>query len=345
LFRDFAETARSTTLDFYLEIFGDSFRRETIHPVEDLLARQGREIESYKALERYFQKTFSAWRPVRLARWNLAVSAEPERAADQLRQARETLLADLPRYQATYQSFDEGDTWLLQAEQGRALLDADLRAAKTDFPMPLGSWGQVSDLQHSAAARQDEAEADLAAWETTAGDRLLTALDLLASPVAAERLADSKERGQECATLFRALAALENQVGSVIQIRNTCASLNILLGKIQGDQISEAHGEAVRSRMAKLSRQLAGIHDALSDTAYPFDHATRDITIAAYVVPTLPHDDDLSGLLHAGDAVLNTLPQLRARILGRLCQIAEEVEASLGLEPLPQPPKEEKTEA
>jgi hypothetical protein len=345
LFRDFAETARGTTLDFYLEIFGDDFRRETIHPVEDLLARQGREIESYKALERYFQKTFSPWRPVRLARWNLVTGAEPEQAVERLRQAREALLADLPRYQTSFQSFDEGDTWQLHAEQGRALLDANLRAAKTDFPMPLGSRSQVSELQRSAAARQDETEPDLAGWETMAGDRLLTALDLLASPTIAERLPDSAVTTQECATLFRALAALEKLVGDVTRLRNTYASLNILLSKIHGDEISEAHSKAIRDRMAQLSQQLAGIYNALSNTSYPFDHAAGDISIAAYAVTTLPHDEDLSGLLHAGDAVLNTLPQLRARILGRLCQIAEEVEASLGLDPLPQPPKEEKPEA
>jgi hypothetical protein len=65
------------------------------------------------------------------------------------------------------------------------------------------------------------------------------------------------------------------------------------------------------------------------------------MTLGAYVVPDMPAEEDLGGLLQTAEGLVELVPQLRARILGRLCQIAEEVESVLGLELLPEPPKEE----
>ncbi len=342
LFNDFPETARDVTLNFYQNIFGKQFRREAVHPVGELLARQGQELDTYKALNRYFQGAFSAWRRMPLARWDLAEAAQPEQAAARLGQVRKNLLVDRPQFQEAFKQFDEGDTWMLQAGQGRALLDAKVRAAKTDFARPLHTSAQVAEMLRDAAARQEQTEPELAGFEARAADRLLTALDLLATPPAVESFADARERRRECRKLLSTLSMLESQVGLVVQLRNTYAALGMLLSKWESNQENATFGREVQGLMPKLYDQIQGLRGPLAKAPYPFDHADKDISIGAFAVPNMPSAEDLGGLMDAADALVRTLPQLRARLLGRLCQIAEEVETHLGLEALPEPPKEEK---
>jgi Zn-dependent protease with chaperone function len=341
LFRNFPETARAVTEDFYRTLFGPTFRCQALLPSQELLSRQGQEIETYQTLSRYFQNTFSAWRTAPLSRWTLEPPAEPKQALASLRATREKLLADLSKYQKAYQEFEKADTWMLQVEQGGALLDAKVRASKSDFPTPLTSWPRVSKLQRAAAACLKQVEPALAAFETTAAGRLLTALDFLMVPGVAKRLADSAAQRQECARLFNALAVLEGQVGALVQIRNTLAVLSILLEKWEAHPDNLALDREIHSLIPSLERKIGTLRHVLLATPYPFDHGTVGISLGVYALPEMPSVEDLDGLLKAGNGLVDTLPRLRARILGRLCQMAEAVETVLGLEPLPKPSQEE----
>ncbi len=341
LFRDFPEVAREATLNFYRNIFGPSFSEEAVHPVDDLLAFQGRELDSYKALDRCFQRSFSAWRPVRLARWSLEAPADPKQALAGLKAARESLPAGQPQYQEWYKRFDEADTKLLHAEQGTALLQARVRPAKQDFPVSLTTEAQVIAHRRAGREEREQIETDLSWYETLAASRLLAALDFLRHPAVAGRLAEAEDRRRECDRLLQVLTVLEGQVAPLVELRNALASLGILLSKWEGNEQNERLGDRIREGMTSLHGQVSAIRHLLKATDYPFDHARKDISVGAYVIAEMPQEEDLGGILDAADALVRTLPHLRARIVGRLCQVAEEVEKVLGLEPLPEPLKEE----
>ena len=66
---------------------------------------------------------------------------------------------------------------------------------------------------------------------------------------------------------------------------------------------------------------------------YPFEHAQEDVTLARFVVPSLPDKDDVVEVLQAGDEAIDRLGGLYTA-LGRLAVTAEEVERALGLPPL-----------
>jgi hypothetical protein len=76
---------------------------------------------------------------------------------------------------------------------------------------------------------------------------------------------------------------------------------------------------------------------SLQDRKYPFDHANPDITIWEVAVAKFPENDDPAAINEAVTSVLNTVPRVYARVVGRLCLAAEKVEAALGMPPLPEP--------
>ena len=77
LFNNFAKHSKYVTFDYYREVFGDELKREDLHPIDELLERQGEEQETFKTLHRYYQAQYSPLRPLSLPRWIIAAPDSP----------------------------------------------------------------------------------------------------------------------------------------------------------------------------------------------------------------------------------------------------------------------------
>ncbi|MFM8931173.1 MAG: M48 family metalloprotease, partial [Gemmataceae bacterium] len=64
LFRDFDQTSKDVTWDFYHEIFGEALDKSDIHPVEGLVERQKTEQQTMTALTRFFRCKPLMFRPM-----------------------------------------------------------------------------------------------------------------------------------------------------------------------------------------------------------------------------------------------------------------------------------------
>ena len=61
--------------------------------------------------------------------------------------------------------------------------------------------------------------------------------------------------------------------------------------------------------------------------------------MGAFLFDTNPDSEDIGGILDAASNVASELPRLQFRILGQLCLVAEQLEAAIGVEVLPEPPE------
>ena len=64
LFSDFAATTHNVTYDFYCQAIGNHVKPDDLHPVEALLARQGKYQQAGDSRERFFGGQFNALRGV-----------------------------------------------------------------------------------------------------------------------------------------------------------------------------------------------------------------------------------------------------------------------------------------
>jgi hypothetical protein len=337
LFLDFDRLARETTLAYYQDAFEKTDIGEELVPVQKLLQRQEQEGESYKALNRCLQGMFSALRPFRLPRHALEPPVEPEQALARVRVLREELKQELPRYRDAYQSFDEADTRLLEAEQASALHRGGLKVAKSDFAVALTSVGQLQASREAHVQKQKAADPALAAVENLAAERLLRDLDLLWAPTVAEKIPARQVLQEECTVLLRTFGVLDQQVDRCLEVRNMVAALGMLFQRFPGHEREEKMIEAIRKWTSMIANRVRDIRSALMATPYPFEHARTGIAIGEYLLPNLPDEGNPGSVGQAGDSLIRSFTELRARTLGRLCRMAEIVEAELGLEPLPEP--------
>jgi hypothetical protein len=300
LFRDFAKSSKKATRQYYRHLFGEGLKRQVVQPTEQLLKRQGEEVESFKALGRYFQAGFQAWRNLPLSAWQLAAPSDPKQTAQQLNRCRREMLKALPEYKDACQRY-----------------------------------GKVSKSEKS------QLEDCMAPFERTAAQRLFAALQLLHVPSLEKKLAQAPAWRQEIANLLPALKTLNEQVEATAKAARMLEALEQLLNQVIADRKNLDLFDRLSKQMREAEDRISQIRLALSAADYPFEHAKLRLSIGAFVLPDLPESDNPVAIYHALGNLVNAVYRLRARVVGRLCVIAEQVESALGLKPLAEPSGEE----
>ncbi len=340
LFGAFDALSRNVTWDFYRGIFGPGFKPSEMHPIDDLLARQTREQEAQKALGRYFQGAFSPLRPLPLPAMPPGAPDDPRECAARVKAARKRMLELEPAYAKAFAVYDQADTHLLEANQASAVLSAALKVGPTEFSLDLTSGATAARARNEAAARQEKAAPELAPFEKAAAGRLFGAMELLCVPQVAAKMENAEDQKLQCTRALSALASLNHHAHTILQLRNDHAALGILLSKLQGNEANEQLIQEIRANMDFVWERVKDLRTHLKSVPYPLDHAKGEISIGHYMLGELPAEDDLVAVLNAGQAVWENLMTLYVRLVGRLVVVAERVEKLLGLEPLPEPPED-----
>ncbi len=229
--------------------------------------------------------------------------------------------------------------------QAKALLRARLKIAGLKSAVKVANSEQATAALQSAERTMVQTDEALKQSETLAGERLALALQLLYEPRVAARLSDADARQRECSQLMPAL----HQVGSCLRqakpLRYAYGSLHALVQYLSGNETNESLVLTIRSYLEQTHAQLANLHEGLSRTAYPFEHARKELSLSDYLLESLPHKDDLGGVYSGSEQMLDGLTELYGRLLGRLAATATAVEAALGLAALPDPAASEAPES
>jgi len=152
-----------------------------------------------------------------------------------------------------------------------------------------------------------------------------------------QMLPDSPAWRVERERLLGTLELLDQQIESYRKLHFAHAVLTHLLERISVGQRDDDLISATRQQMTETSQAIAEMRGALAVREYPFDHAKGPISIAEYALPELPDPENPGDIHAAGERLRDSVSYLRARTLGRLCAMAEQVEMVLGLPPLPEP--------
>lgn len=337
LFRRYQYQAKAVTWDMYKAIFGDKLKKKDIHPVEQLLHRQRYQQENYKALFRFFQCAPSWYRPLSTPGIALKPPQDVKQTIAKVKTSRQKMIDTAPRYQMAWKKYDKADTRQLECELAESLLKARLSVPKDLFKVPLGNYDDIERRLDAADYIQSKQEPYLAPFEDAAAARLYSALRLLRDPTMQRRLEHHEALTREVDELVELFGHVNGRLGQLLQIRNDQIVLGLLISMLEGN-------DGNRQLLARIFDTMNSLHDLIHDLSevlafvpYPFDHASEDMTVAEFMLPELPEEENPIELYEAAGAIGESLPAIQTRVLGRMCQIAEIVETSLGLETLPQP--------
>lgn len=341
LFRDFAALSKTCTFDFYRQIFGKSFKLTDMHPTERLLARQEKTQDDVKSLSRYFQGEFNVLRPLHLPKAMPAAPARPTAVLAQLKQARQSMLDAVPSHAQTFAVYDQADTNWLESEMADALFNARIRPKSAEFKQAITSPQQVLQTRQTARRQIEQLGPQLEPLEKLAVERLEAALQLIQVDKVAQRVNDAATLLATAPRMVAAAAAAGAQVNTWLGVRNRMAVLSTLFSRTESQKDNAALLGSIEKNLSLLARQVRDLQFELSHVRYPFDHAKADPTLAEFLLPDRFNERDWPAVLGAAQQVMEGFPRLYARLLGWLTALAEQVEAAVGLPPLPAPPEKE----
>lgn len=341
LFQDFDACAKNVSWDMYCEVLGPDVKPSSLHPVDSLLARQDKEKVSLEAQNRFFLGVFNILRPLRLPSTWLAEPPQPARVQSTLADSRSLMLTKIDSYRTALKAYDDADTRALEARQARAVFSAGLWPKAGQFKVSFNSRGEAENHRDRAFKELARFTSQMEPFEDAVGERLMAALTLLFDRGVASRIADSYELQRECQALLPMVTLVVNNTDTLLAVRNMNASLGLLLEGINGNEKNQVLIGEIVDLMKNLHAQLLAIRSQCERFVYPFDHADGQITVAKYILPYAPGSEDLGAIYNGAGLLLSSLGNLYNRSVGRLCTIAEMVEADLGFQPLEAAPPPE----
>jgi Zn-dependent protease with chaperone function len=337
LFENFDAAAKNVTWDFYCAVFGRTIDPKTLNPTEDLLVRQEQEQVADKARERFFAGGFTILRPVRLPAMHAAPGQNTAVWQQELSAARQAISAGAPAYCTATEHCDRADTRLVQARQARSVLASGVRLMRDKFENPPVSAADASHQRDRSLAELNRLSSALEPFEEAVGRRLRAGLMMLADPAVAQRLPAAPQMFREAQRLLPIVSLVASNHGSVMELRSCNSVLVALLGHLDGNEREELLIREILDYSGRVREQTASLRSVFERVEYPFDHAGGAINTSQYLLKMIPQPEEVGAIYEAADQFLSNLVALYARALGRLCLMAEAVEAELGYRPLPQP--------
>jgi Zn-dependent protease with chaperone function len=331
LFGDFSDLCRTVTRAHYQTALGLEVPAASLVSVAELIGQTEVREAELQALRDYLPGWDPEARPLAPDPDNLATVLPPEELLRRIREARQRLdevLGDWPGPAA------EWDRALLEHRRIgvlEQLVAADLRVASVEG-IPRTDSASLRQLGQHWETTVSQLRAT---WDPIQGplrDRWQAALQLWwQDPPPESDPGTLRVRRDEIATLSRLARELARSGPRLVRLHVAWQALESLLTHQGATRTPEALAAAIgrlRSEVQQTGREMVS---PLEGTPYPFSHAQGRIRITDLWRPSLTSADPDLEAYQLGAGLLEHLPPLHTRCVGRLVALALEAERAHGV--------------
>lgn len=215
------------------------------------------------------------------------------------------------------------------AKQAQALLGAGLSIKKQDFFLKSGSVEGAEEALEVARGEIEKHSLSIQSALAVTQQRLELGL--------AGIFASARERGdadgvEEIETLLRVLGCLEGSRTTIVELRSNVCVLELLFQNAQAVSDGTRWTQQARRLAGSIEGSVRQVLERCGDIPYPFDHADGAVKLAAFLLNSETHEDDLVRAFIRGKAVVDHFMQIYHRAIGRLAVLASAAEAQLSSE-------------
>ena len=335
LLRSYAAISKWTTLAFYQQVFGAKIKVEELVPAQDLIERQKIIDEANKAAWRYSQGTLDALHAVFLDGRPLEELPEQGAAIRRLVDARRRVETTAPRARGAVQRLNKALDRLIAARQARHALEAGCAISATEFDLPRATKDAAKAAEAEMNREMQRENGELRTFDTALRERLTLAFGLLRTPTFAARIKHAPKLLRHLDGLLPVLSSFREIHPAVIAVYQQGSELESVLHNLQQFGREDAFQSYVHRTSGSLASKLGRLHGILRAQPYPFEHRKAHLSIAEYAIGLIPKSDNPAALYSTADQAFERLMDLLWQVFGRLALIAERVERSAGLPPMP----------
>jgi hypothetical protein len=354
LFHDFSDLCRRATVAFYHQQLEGIVRPENLVGTDQLVAERGQKREKLQSLRRYFQDLVHPVRPIYPERIIAGVTNQSA-AAEMLLDLRTQFVTAAPDARRAAEAFAEADAELVSIARVTSLRHACVKKIDPKlFNLTSVDEPSLRATAHDASVRREAAMNILNQVLTIGLQRMELALSLNAPKIIAPDPAADEDFGEYTVSeppkpgsddrLADAMRCLCSVAPLVEDVRQQYYLMGTLFSQCKPESNPDELVGAVIAASRRLSNSMSEIHATLAPVPYPYEHVERHVTLAGYAMNQVPPPEAVGDVYSTADAMLEAIYSLYMRILSDMAGHAEEVEKSLGLDPLPEPIDEEEPE-
>lgn len=337
LFDDFERICRISTVEFYEARLGSEFDRARLVATEELVNERDAEYMARKALDRYFQVRLPVMQPLPLSDIALERPENPKEVAQGVKDARSILLDSAAGYRALCHRLERAESLMLRTGEALACLDCRLNIKESYFHLPTVRRRQVEEIHERARAGVQHLASQLMEFESNASHRMTNSLRLLTLPAIATRILNGDDVADEVNRIVPEALYISGLMSELGTMKILFRRLSALYGQIERNQKNRRLYEQIFEQMKKLHTRLVSVRRQMRGRDYPLNNEKMMLSLMAYALAEVPHEEDLFGLVTVTQNLYEKIAGLQVRLFARLAHAAEQVEAVIGLSPLPEP--------
>jgi len=334
LLNDFEGLCKQVTLTHYEDVLELPVPRHGLVPASYYVDKLQAVVEARNALVRFGADTLNALRPLVVPPPPEKPAAIPKTAVGRVRKARAEFETNLEAAYASALLFDDAYLKLTVGLRGEALARARVKFDPVALGLPGSSIEILRSSQAAAQRELDGLQETLADHDGRALERLCAALAALATPAATPDIAERAARLEQAAgwakftaSFARFSSRLRNMSRDFEKLRMLVENAEALIPYGPGADMGVTLATAIDEHMRSLEREFA-----LLD--HPYGDLSDSDNLADSVLADFPESLEPPAVALAADEFLDRTYDAYYFALGKLVELAEEVEAELGLEPV-----------
>jgi hypothetical protein len=338
LFRDFASSSRAVTLQHYTLVgvtLGDG-GRATVVSSSEMVADTGAAHESNKTYEAFFGRALSSSRPFTLPSFDELQAQEPENVGSEA--LRERFRSEYAaartlneRANSANDSYRNALADKHMAQRAGVLIAAGVKLPPADWRIPESTMAGVERAIKNVGIRIDKQMPVLEESDRHFQAALTAGLSLIAGASASASDQGESGQGDEAAALRDELQRLMPVFASVSRALDELFEISVygvlLQGAVQAaqerEEMTEGHTVFLTQMAGVLEPLLQNVEAACGAVLYPFDSATGEITLSQYLFGHDLPDEPIIKALVQTLRLMDVLPGLQVRLLGRFAQMAQ----------------------
>jgi Zn-dependent protease with chaperone function len=312
LFSDFAELSRRATLHYYQRCLGLEVKESQLVSGDDLDAEEVLQEEGARAIAEVFGDGLAAYRPLLLGAEAPESPAEP---------------ADTEEAARAVELFETASERLCEAASAEALIGAGYLPDAQGFHLPSADLAGIERSRARAEGQRADSLATMERFELAASLRLSAAFERLQTLPPSSAAGVEAQTREEMKLLLPALRAVAGARERIFDLRREFGQLATLFHAVGEDEVSQAVIETVMEISRSAQANLGSLRRELGDVSHPFSRARDGGTVGEVLITELPDSESPAAVAGMAQHVLEALPFLYYRIVGRLASIALQFEA------------------
>ncbi len=336
LFQNQQDAFRDATLELYRQHFDESLSAADLHPAEAFIAERDKERMRKHTAREFGLGADPSNRAPPVVNQKLATSL-PESVylstlVKELELARNTMQDSAASYESSFEKWQEANYEVWAGTTAELMMQEGVKRLADPLVEFNGKPQWAKERMKQGRVRAEQLSHSLLQFEAGSAQRWQKAVEILSHPVIQPRIPDAAKKLERARDMLCLLAALHSTRDQRVALFHFIGTTALFLD-VKRDTSST--WQTIYERLESTASEYSATLGHFDGCDYPFPHSRSSLSVREYLTPFQDMTTIQMKVLDGAAEMLFASWELQWRAAEWMCELTLEVEAALGLPPLP----------